>query len=133
MTMAFLRLGIAMALLAMSGVAVAHGFVFFINTLFANPDREHVVCFYDHQTGEKFFLQGDLRIELDVSVYWGSFNSGLYDSRQEYAELVESKGVNLGEVLTTNQEIGSCLLDVNEKRVLEGFSLTESWPGKAKY
>ena len=69
MTMAFLRLGIAMALLAMSGVAVAHGFVFFINTLFANPDREHVVCFYDHQTGEKFFLQGDLRIKLDESVY----------------------------------------------------------------
>ena len=133
MTMAFLRLGIAMALLAMSGVAVAHGFVFFINTLFANPDREHVVCFYDHHKGEKLFLQSDLRIKLDESVYWGSFNSGLYDSRQEYAELVESKGVNLDEVLTTNQEIGSCLLDVNEKRVLEGVSLTESWPGKAKY
>ena len=78
-------------------------------------------------------MQGDLRIELDVSVYWGSFNSGLYDSkRQEYAELVESKGVNLDEVLTTNQEIGKGLLDVNEKRVLEGVSLTESWPIKAK-
>ena len=53
----------------------------------------------------------------------GSFNSGLYDSRQEYAELVESKGVHLDEVLADNQEIGSCLLDVNEKRVLEGVKL----------
>ena len=133
MIMAFLRFGIAIAFLALGGFALGQGFVFLINFLFTNPDNQHVVCFYDHQTGEKFFLQGDLRIKLDESVYWGSFNSGLYDSRQEYAELVESKGVNLDEVLTTNQEIGSCLLDVNEKRVLEGVSLTESWPGKAKY
>jgi len=121
--MAFLRFGIAMAFLALGSVVFAHGYVFLISVLFANPDHEHVVCFYDHQTGEKFFLQGDLRIKFDESVCWGSFNSGLYDSRQEYAELVESKGVHLDEVLADNQEIGSCLLDVNEKRVMEGVKL----------
>ena len=69
--MAFLRFGIVMALLALGSVAFAHGFVFLINVLFVNPDHEHVICFYDHQTGEKFFLQGDVRIKLDESVYWG--------------------------------------------------------------
>ena len=133
MIMAFLRFGIAMAFLALGGFALGQGFVFLINFLFANPDNQHVVCFYDHKTGEKFFLQGDLRIKLDESVYWGSFNSGLYDSRQEYAELVESTGVNLDEALTDNQEIGSCLLDINEKRVLEGIDLKSPWPYKPKY
>ena len=65
-------------------------------------------------------MQGDLRIKLDESVNWGSFNAGLYDSRQDYAELVESIGVNLDEALTKSHEIGCCLLDINEMRVLEG-------------
>lgn len=131
--MAFLRFGIVMALLALGSVAFAHGFVFLINFLFVNPDHEHVICFYDHQTDEKFFLQGDLRIKLDESVYWGAANTGLHDLRQDYAELVESTGVNLDQAMTDDQEIGSCLLDVNEKRALEGVSLTEPWPYKPKY
>ena len=75
--MAFLRLGIVMVLLALGSVAFAHGFVFLINVLFVNPDREHVICFYDHQTDEKFFLQGDVRIKLDESICWGAANTGL--------------------------------------------------------
>ena len=67
--MAFLHFGIAIAFLALGSVVFAHEYVFLISFLFANPDHEHVVCFYDHQTGEKFFLQGDLRIKLDESVY----------------------------------------------------------------
>ena len=114
--MVFLRFGIVIALLALGSIAFAQGFVFLINFLFTNPDHEYVICFYDRQMDEKFFLQGDLRIKLDESVYWGSANTGLHDLRQDYAELVESTGVNLDRALTDNQEIGSCLLDVNEKR-----------------
>ena len=78
-------------------------------------------------------MQGDLRIKLDESVYWGAANTGLHDFRQDYAELVESTDVNLDQALTDDQEIGGCLLDANEKRALEGGSLTEPWPYEPKY
>ncbi len=131
--MAFLRFEIVMAILALGGFALAQGFVYLINFLFANPDNEHVICFYDRKKDEKFFLQGGLRIKLDHSVYWSAANAGRYDWRQDYAELVESTGVSLDEALTEDQEIRSCLLDVNEKRVLERVNLTAPWPYKPKY
>ena len=63
----------------------------------------------------------------------GAANTGLHDFRQDYAELVESAGVNLDQAFADDQEIGGCLLDANEKRALEGVSLTEPWPYKPKY
>ena len=45
----------------------------FFSSMFSSSkgDHEHVICFYDHQTGEKFSLQGGVRIKLDESVLEG--------------------------------------------------------------